>query len=177
MRSWTYSRTAAAAAALLAAGLLAACGGVSEQRVGDDDQQDEASEQRVGDDQRDEVTERLIGNDGLRLFVHGRTTQPSGGMDALVGGALTVADGCVLLDEGENQYPVVWPSGTAVASADPLVIELPSGDEAHLGDEIQGGGGFLEAGRLGIDVPDECLNEWGEVAVFNPDDDPAVNGS
>lgn len=150
MRSRTYSRTAVAVAATLTLGLITACGGVSDQRVGDDD---------------------------LRFFVHGRTVLPSGGMDAVVAGALTVADGCVLLEQGESQYPVVWPSGTSVAGTDPLVIELPSGEQAQLGDEIEGGGGFLEAGRLEIDVPDECLNEWGEVAVFNPDDDPAVNGS
>lgn len=148
MRSWTDHRIPVAIAAAVIAGLLTACGGVSDQRVGDDD---------------------------LRFFVHGRTILPSGGMDALVDGALAAADGCVLLEAGESRYPVVWPSGTSIASTDPLVIELPSGEQVHLGDQVQGGGGYLDPGRLGIDVPDECLNEYGEVAVFNPDDDPAAN--
>lgn len=164
MRSRGYSRTTGAVATLLLAGLITACGGVSEQRV-------------EIDGQRDEVTDQLIGDDGLRFFVHGRTILPSGGMDALVSGALAAADGCVLLEQGEGRYPVVWPSGTSVAGTDPLVIELPSGDQVHLGDEVGGGGGYLSADRLGIDVPDECLNEYGEVAVFNPGDDPAVNPS
>jgi hypothetical protein len=64
--------------------------------------------------------------------------------------------------------PVVWPSGTSVAGADPLVIELPSGDRLELGDEVLGAGGYLSAEDLEVDVPDSCLNEQGEVAVFNP---------
>lgn len=138
-------RTIVPVALLLLAGLLAACGGVREQRVGDED---------------------------LRFFVHGDELLPSDGMDAQVGGTLAAADGCVLLDHGSSRTPVVWPSGTSVAGTDPLVIELPSGEELELGDQVSGGGGYLSAESLSIDVPDACLNEHGEVAVFNPDDDP-----
>ena len=132
----------------LVAGLLAGCGGVNERRVGGDD---------------------------LRFFVHGRTVLPSGGMDALVVGALTAADGCVLLEQDGSSYPVVWPSGTSVAGTDPLVLELPSGDQLTLGDQVTGGGGYLSPDHVGIDVPDACLNEFDEVAVFNPHDDPVRN--
>ena len=140
---------AAAVALVLLGGLLAGCGGVSQQRVGDDD---------------------------VRFFVHGRTVLPSGGMEAQVVGVLAAADGCVLLDQDGNRFPVVWPSGTSVAGTDPLVIELPSGEQLQLGEQVSGGGGYLSPDRAGIDVPHACLNEDGEVAVFNPDDEPVATG-
>lgn len=138
-----------AVAVLLLVVLLAGCGGVGERRVGDND---------------------------ARFFVHGHTVLPSGGLHAQVVGALAVADGCVLLDQDGNRFPVVWPSGTSVAGTDPLIIELPSGEQLELGDQVSGGGGYLSQERAGIDVPNACLNEYGEVAVFNPDDDPAPDG-
>lgn len=143
-------RIRVAVVATVMAGLLTACGGVNEQRVGDDD---------------------------LRFFVHGKTILPSGGMDALVVGTFATANGCVLLEAGETKYPVVWPSGTTVAGTDPLVIKLPSGEHVRLGDQLEGGGGYLKAEQLGIDVPRACLNEYGEIAVFNSDDDPVINPS
>lgn len=150
MRDRSHPWAAIGAALALMAGLLTGCGGVREQTVGDDD---------------------------LRFFVHGRTVLPSGGMDAQVAGALTSADGCVLLERGDTRFPVVWPSGTSVAGTDPLVIELPSGEELNLGDQVSGGGGYLSPDRASISVPDACLNEYGEVAVFNPDDDPVRDPS
>ncbi|MEX2533493.1 MAG: hypothetical protein WD360_05975 [Nitriliruptoraceae bacterium] len=134
--------------ATVMAGLLTACGGVNEQRVGDDD---------------------------LGFFVHGKTILPSGGMDALVIGTFVTANGCLLLETNESKYPVVWPSGTTVVGTDPLVIRLPSGQQVHLGDQLEGGGGYLKAEQLGIDVAEACVNEYGEIAVFNPDVDPSIN--
>ena len=69
---------------------------------------------------------------------------------------------------------MVWPSGTSVEATDPLVIELPSGERLREGDQVSGGGGYPHADTLEISVPQACLNEWGEVAMFNPDDDPEV---
>lgn len=66
---------------------------------------------------------------------------------------------------------MVWPSGTSVETTDPLVIELPSGEQVREGDQVSGGGGYPYADTLDIEVPEACLNEWGEVAVFNPDED------
>lgn len=167
--AWTGHKIPVAVAAAVIASLLAACGGVSEQRVGDDDQRD------GDDDRREEVSEQRVGDDGLRFFVHGPTVGPEEGEDAEVSGVLAAADGCVLLEEGGSRFPVVWPSGTSVAGSDPLVIELPSGEQVHLGDRVSGGGGYSDPERLGIEVPAECLDEYGEVAVFNPDDDPAAD--
>lgn len=144
----TSRRTATGVVLVFAAVLVAGCGGVRGQQVGDDD---------------------------LRFFVHGRTVLPSGGMDAQVAGALAAADGCVLLEDGQSRYPAVWPAGTSVAGTDPLVIELPSGEQLHLGDRVAGAGGYLDAADLDLDIPDACLNEFGEVAVFNPDDDPVTD--
>ncbi|MEX1287610.1 MAG: hypothetical protein AB1Z57_06710 [Acidimicrobiia bacterium] len=90
-------------------------------------------------------------------------------------GTLTSGDGCVLLVEGGNRYPVVWPSGTVVEATDPLTIALPSGDQLREGDQVSGSGGYAYADALDIDVPEACLNEWGEVAVFNPGDDPTTD--
>lgn len=168
--AWTGHQIPVAVAAAVIASLLVACGGVSEQRVGDADQRD-------GDDRREEVSEQRVGDDGLRFFVHGPTVGPAEGEDAGVSGVLAAADGCVLLEEGGSRFPVVWPSGTSVAGTDPVVIALPSGEQVHLGDRVSGGGGYSDPGRLGVEIPAECLNEYGEVAVFNPDDDPAADPS
>ena len=126
--------------------LLAGCGGIDTQSVGEDE---------------------------LAFFVHGPQI-PSGGNAAEIVGTLTTGDGCVLLDQDSGRFPVVWPSGTTVESTDPLVIELPSGERLREGERVRGGGGYPYADTLDIDVPDACRNEWGEVAVFNPDDDPEV---
>ncbi len=145
MRNRMYrSRATVVGLLALIVGLLAGCGGIAEQTVGDD---------------------------GPMFFVHGRTVVPSGGMDALVSGALASADGCVLLAAGPIRYPVVWPAGTSVAATDPLVLELASGEQLHLGDRVSGGGGYLASDELDIAVPDSCLNKYGEVAVFNADTD------
>lgn len=121
------------------------------------------------------ISGQTVGDSDLHVFVHDRTLgPPSGGMAAEVTGALGAASGCVVLDQDGDQYPVVWPSGTEVADTDPLVIELPSAEQLQLGEQVRGGGGYLKADTLDIDVPAACLNEYGEVAVFNPDDDPTV---
>lgn len=36
------------------------------------------------------------------------------------------------------------------------------------------GGGAYSAGVLGLDLPEQCTNEWDEVARFNPGDAPTV---
>jgi hypothetical protein len=117
------------------------------------------------------IDQRAVGDDGLAFFVHG-LQMSSGGMDAMVLGTLTTADGCVLLDQDGNRFPVVWPHGTSVEATDPLIIELPSGEQLREGEQVSGGGGYLKAETLDIDVPEACLNESDEVAVFNVRDDP-----
>ena len=143
------TRCAGIVVTVLVAAVLAACGGVGEQAVGED---------------------------GHLLFVH-RRSLPAGGMDALVVGELAVADGCVLLvDEAGGRYPVVWPAGTDVAEEDPLVLELPSGDRLGLGQSVTGAGGYVSPAAAGIEVPDACLGQHGDVALFNLTADPTVDG-
>lgn len=120
------------------------------------------------------INEQTVGDEDLHFFVHGGGLLPRGGQDAEVGGTLTTGDGCVMLDQDGNRFPVVWPSGTSVEGTDPLVVELPSGEQLSEGDQVSGGGGYPYADTLDIEVPQACLNEWGEVAVFNPDDDSEV---
>jgi hypothetical protein len=85
-----------------------------------------------------------------------------------------VVDGCVGLESGEGYpfIPVVWPAGTSIASTDPFALRLPSGDELVVGENVSGAGGFLKPGRVQVPIPDECLPDSNEVAVFNPDDNP-----
>lgn len=120
------------------------------------------------------INQQTVGDDELAFFVHG-LQMSSDGMAAEVVGTLTTGNGCVLLDQDGNRFPVVWPNGTSVEGTDPLVIELPSGEELREGDRVSGAGGYLK--DLDIDVPEACLNESGEVAVFNPHDDPEVASS
>ena len=122
------------------------------------------------------INTQTLGEEELAFFVHGPQI-PSGGNAAEVVGTLTTGGGCVLLDQDGNRFPVVWPSGTSVETTNPLVIELPSGEQLREGDQVSGGGGYPYAETLDIEVPEACLNEWGEVAVFNPDDDPVVASS
>lgn len=107
---------------------------------------------------------------GHTIYVH--TGPSNGGMDAQVAGELGVRDGCVVLGHEDAWHPVVWPSGTTIATADPLVVQLPSGDELAVGDEVTGGGGYVQPDGLEVDIPEDCLPPTHEVAVFNANDDP-----
>lgn len=122
-----------------------------------------------------------LSGDDHTVFVHGHSLFPRGGEHAIIQGTLAAHDGCVLLEqEGVDiAYPVVWPSGTSIASEDPLTLELPSGEELAVGQAVSGGGGYHNASspQVQVDIPAECVPETGEVAVFNPDADPAVSGS
>lgn len=120
------------------------------------------------------INEQTVGDGDLHFFAHGGGLLPRGGQDAEVGGTLTIGSGCVMLDQDGNLFPAVWPSGTSVEGTDPLVVELPSGEQLREGDQVVGGGGYPYADTLDIEDPGGCLNEWGEVAMFNPDDDPEV---
>ena len=97
------------------------------------------------------------------------------GMAALVLGTVQydAGNGCFLLDQGELSYPVVWPAGTVGTAEGPGVV-LPDGHIARVGDEVRGGGGYLDvADQFGI--PAACRLSPSEVAVFNPNEDVEVN--
>lgn len=118
---------------------------------------------------------RVVESGGHTIYVHGGSLLPRGGMEALVEGTLGLHDGCVVLawQDEDLWYPVVWPAGTSIASSDPFVIGLASGVEVAVGDEVSGGGGYLSPADIEVDIPDTCVPESGEVAVFNPDADPS----
>jgi hypothetical protein len=116
------------------------------------------------------------------IYVHGGSLLPRGGEDALIEGALIMRDGCVLIDRGggfDIAFPVIWPSGTSIASDDPLTLRLPSGDELVVGQVVSGGGGYHDAAsdRVQVSIPAACVPETGEVAIFNPDVDLTVDAS
>lgn len=120
-----------------------------------------------------------VTGDDYTIFIHGGSLLPRGGDDALVEGTLTTRDGCVLLEhlEGfEIAYPVVWPSGTSIISEEPLTLKLPSGEEPIVGQVVSGGGGYHQASSVQVEVsiPAGCVDETGQVAVFNPDADLSV---
>lgn len=115
------------------------------------------------------------------IYVHGGSLLPRGGEDALIEGTLITRDGCVLIDQGDDgfdiAYPVIWPSGTSIASEDPLTLRLPSGDELVVGQVVSGGGGNHDASSESVQVtiPAACVPETGEVAIFNPGADLTVD--
>lgn len=115
-----------------------------------------------------------LSGDAHTIFVHDWSLLSRGGYAAMVGGTLTTRDGCVLLEPDDTGYPVVWPSGTSIASEQPLTLELPSGQELAVGQTVTGGGGAIDADQVGVDIPAECVPqtggmESGQVIVFNPD--------
>lgn len=122
------------------------------------------------------VRERPVGETEAAVLIHTRQL-PRGGNAALVGGRLVVDGDCVLLDQERGdgtRFPVVWPFGTEVVGDDPLVLALPSGTRLEEGGTVTGGGGYLSPAAAGVEVPSSCLDVHGEVAVFNPDDDPVL---
>lgn len=121
------------------------------------------------------IDEQTVGED-IQMFVHRRLPIENGGQDALVEGTLTVANGCVLLEQDGIRYPVVWPVGTKVAQDEPLAIELPSGEVLDVGETVSGGGGYHDATFLGLSIAEACLNEHGEVARFNQREDQTIFG-
>lgn len=122
-----------------------------------------------------------VAGDDYTIFVHRASLLPSGGDDAIVEGALATQDGCILLEHLEGfdlAYPVVWPSGTSIISEEPLTLKLPSGEELIVGQVVSGGGGYHQASSVQVEVsiPAGCVDETGQVAVFNPDADLSVDG-
>jgi hypothetical protein len=126
------------------------------------------------------------GTDALRLPTQ-PPTESADGMTALVGGKLDLEEetGCVVLVSDGFRYPVLWPTGTT-AGRDPFRLRLPDGTIAREGDYVEGGGGYLSAGEgASVDdlgIPAECLEgpgrtEWGEVAVYNPNETVVVDES
>jgi len=97
----------------------------------------------------------------------------SGGMDAIVAGIVEVDldAGCIWLSDPDGaRYPVVWPVGTATQS-DPLRIVLADGQLVQAGDQVEGGGGYIDADAatsgMGLEpFPGACV-QVGEAAVFN----------
>jgi hypothetical protein len=90
------------------------------------------------------------------------------GMMAIVRGTLTYRperDCFFLIDEGGIERPVVWPYGTQPTADGPGVV-LPDGQVATVGDQVEGGGGYLP-GR-GFDIPDACRAPDGDAAQLNP---------
>lgn len=118
--------------------------------------------------------QRGVESGDYTIYVQGQSLIPRGGLDAQIEGTLALHDGCVVVESEETGawYPVVWPAGTSIASDDPLAIRLPSGVELALGEKVTGSGGYHQPARVEADIPQECLPETNEIAVFNPDDDP-----
>jgi hypothetical protein len=102
-------------------------------------------------------------------------TDPGGGADAIVSGVVEIDQetGCVWLsDTAGGRAPVVWPLGTRAESDQPG-IRLSDGQVVRPGDQVEGGGGYIDANAAtsgsGLEpFPDDCVHV-GEAAVFNAD--------
>lgn len=121
-----------------------------------------------------------VSSDTATIFVHGGSVLPRGGEVALVEGTLTNRDGCVLLEQEDAgiAYPVIWPSGTSIASEHPLALKLPTGEELAIGEAVSGAGSFPYSSSedVNVQIPAECVPETDEVAVFNQDAEPMIIG-
>lgn len=76
----------------------------------------------------------------------------SDSLEADVTGALGYEDECGAFlhsAEADLRYPVVWPAGTDIHQADPLIVRLPDDVTVEVGELVSGAG------------------EWGETAIFN----------
>ncbi|GAA4687157.1 hypothetical protein [Nocardioides nanhaiensis] len=95
------------------------------------------------------------------------------GMAALIQGPLELTGDCLLV----GGYPVVWPHGTTW-DAEAGRVRLPDGEAVGEGDRVSGGGGYLYLADLGPDLADPLaacpVNEYGEVAMFNPGEEITV---
>lgn len=79
--------------------------------------------------------------------------------------------GAFLHDEAfDLRYPVVWPAGTEIEAADPLIIRLPGGSTVEVGEAVSGGGGYHSDVAL---FPEGCA-ESGETAIFSASGDVEV---
>jgi hypothetical protein len=92
-----------------------------------------------------------------------------GGEQAIVAGRVRFdeAGNCFLLERDGERFPVVWPYGTTV-SDDARTITLDDDTVIHLGDRVEGGGGYHGADvHALVDLePSACLVGDPEVAVF-----------
>lgn len=71
-------------------------------------------------------------------------------MMALISGTVQRSGGCLVLERDDGgRTVVVWPPGTRW-SADDSVVVLADGLRVGLGDEVEGSGGFVPAGRQGL---------------------------
>lgn len=113
------------------------------------------------------------------MMRHPDSSGSGDGMDAVVSGVLKLdADGLYVARNGAGRgYPVLWPSGTTW-NDDAQAVVTPAGEILPVGDEVVGGGGYLNlgyiervAGTEAAELARECLdNTTGEIAVFNNSD-------
>ena len=86
-------------------------------------------------------------------------------------------------DEVGERSPILWPAGTTW-DVEAQAVVLPNGETVSHGDEVEGGGGYLDvgaverlAGGTAADLARECVdNTYGEIAVVNNVDD-AIGGA
>ena len=93
-----------------------------------------------------------------------------GGTDAQITGTLVLRNGCVGLAIGDRVLAVIWPSGTELDDADPLVLQLPSGGLVAEGQSVQGAGGFSTPDAIdrALEIPAACDLDADEIAVSTP---------
>ena len=99
---------------------------------------------------------------GVTAMVAG--SSPGAAMDALISGTLRITDaGCFAVSSGGVTYPLQFPFGTRL-SDDGTEVAVPGLASLRAGDELSGGGGYLNL----MDVPSVCIadNEYDEYAVW-----------
>lgn len=108
-------------------------------------------------------------------------------MEAEVRGTVEIRDDCLMLVREDvpdaPAYPVIWPAGTTWQD-DPPAVVLEGGRVVEPGTSVVGAGGYLQrddierfVGSAVADAAAGCVDETGEIALFNIGSDVQVASS
>lgn len=79
-------------------------------------------------------------------------SDPDQGDLAVVSGVVELVGDCL----GIDGHVAFWPTGTAIVSTEPVVIDVPDVGRVSLGDRVDGGGGWHEEALTDPEVPQSC---------------------
>lgn len=80
-----------------------------------------------------------------------------GVMEALLSGIIVrTASGCLALDDGTGEVPVLWPHGSVLLPGG-LAVDVPDFGSVAVGDEVWSSGGYIGPdSTIAPEVPEEC---------------------
>lgn len=109
----------------------------------------------------------VVGVDGVTVLA---TSPTDSGMEALVqGGVLTIVDGCLGLEGGEDSAPLVvsWPRGSEPLDNE-VGVQVPDGRAFVVGDEVTFGGGQVDADEMESEACEGAEMVWKVGSIPRP---------